>query len=150
MAFRSLATAAIMAAVTVCAPAVASAAPLLVIEANKTEPLRLTKPASSIVIGNPLVADVSVFDEYLIFITGKSYGSTNLMIFDNAGNTLYSGDVSVTNPSKSTLRIVRGNVVQSYDCAPGCRSVLAPGDDSSYFSQVYRQTRDIARAANAN
>ncbi len=146
MAFRSIALAAVMA----CVPVAASAAPLLTIEANKTEPLRLSKPASSIVIGNPLVADIAVFDEYLLFITGKSYGSTNLMIFDEAGNTIYSGDVSVTNPSKSTLRIVRGDSVQSYDCAPGCRSVLAPGDDPTYFSQVYGQTRDIARAADAN
>lgn len=126
------------------APALAG--PFMV-ETNKTEPLRLKRPAASIVVGNPMVADVAVFNEHLIFVTGKSVGTTNLIIFDAEGNLIFSSDVSVTTGSTSMLRIVRGNAVESYDCAPNCRSVLNAGDDRQYFENVYNQNQSIARAS---
>jgi len=117
------------------------------IEANKSEPLRFKRPVASIVIGNPLVADVAIFNEQMVFVTGKSYGTTNLMAFDAAGNLVYSNDVAVSSPTQSLLRVVRGNSVNSYDCAPGCRSIMNPGDEQEYFDTVLQQNRGLARAA---
>lgn len=119
----------------------------LSIEANKTEPLRFKRPVASIVIGNPLVADVAIFNEQMVFITGKSYGTTNIMAFDAAGNLIYSNDVAVSSPTESLLRVVRGDSVNSYDCTPACRSIMNPGDEQDYFDNVLNQNRQLSRAA---
>jgi Flp pilus assembly secretin CpaC len=46
------------------------------VEASKSIPIRINGAASSIVIGNKNIADVAVHNEGLLFITGKSYGTT--------------------------------------------------------------------------
>lgn len=117
------------------------------VEANKTEPLRFKRPAVSIIIGNPLVADVAIFNDQMVFVTGKSYGTTNLMAFDASGKLIYSNDITVLSPTTNLLRIVRGESIQSYDCTPECRSIMNPGDDQAYFDNVYQQNQQIARAA---
>lgn len=125
---------------------VAFSAPLTV-EANKTEPLRFKRPVVSIVIGNPLVADVAIFNDQMVFVTGKSYGTTNIMAFDATGSVVYSNDITVLSPTTSLLRIVRGDSINSYDCTPECRSIMNPGDDQGYFASVYAQNQQLATAA---
>ena len=115
----------------------------LTVEANKTVPLRLNGSAASVVLGNQNVADVAVHDEHLLFITGKTFGTTNLMIFDRAGNQIYSADVVVTVNSSNLLTINRSGTNFTYDCAPNCRSVLSPGDDSSYFGTLVGQQQSM-------
>lgn len=124
----------------------ASAQPLTV-ETNKTAALRLNGSAASVVIGNPVVADITVFDERLIFVTGKSFGTTNLMVFDARGELIYSNDVSVVSGTQTLVRVVRAGQSQTFDCAPNCRSVLNPGDDPAYFGQVFQQNQQLSDAA---
>ena len=69
------------------------------VEASKSIPVRINGAASSIVIGNKNIADVAVHNENLLFVTGKSYGTTNLLVFDKAGREIYSSDVLVTTNS---------------------------------------------------
>jgi len=135
---------ALVAAVALAGPTLAGP---LSVEANKTEPLRFKRPVASVVIGNPLVADIAIFNEQMVFVTGKSYGTTNLMAFDAAGNLVYSNDVAVSSPTESLLRVVRGDAINSYDCTPACRSIMNPGDAQGYFDSVLDQNRQLARAA---
>jgi Flp pilus assembly secretin CpaC len=44
--------------------------------------LRLERPASEIVVGNPSIGDVSVQSGKLLMITGKSFGETNIIVVD--------------------------------------------------------------------
>lgn len=111
----------------------------LSVEASKTIPLRLTGTASSIVVGNKNIADVAVHDERLIFVTGKSYGTTNLMVFNKAGEEVYSAEVVVTANSSNLVTVNRAGQNQTYDCAPTCRSALTLGDDPEYFSTLIQQ-----------
>ena len=73
---------------------IAVAGPLSV-EVNKTIPVHLRSAAASVVLGNQTIADVAVHDEKLIFITGKTFGTTNLLIFDKSGRQIYSTDILV-------------------------------------------------------
>ena len=127
----------------------ASAGPLSV-EANKTVPLRLKGAAASVVLGNRNIADVAVHDEHLIFITGKSFGTTNLMIFDRDGNQIYSAEVVVTISSSNLVTVNRSGSNYTYDCAPNCRSVLSPGDDSGYFDALMQQQQGTQSLTDAN
>lgn len=121
------------------------------VETNKTRHLKLRGNASSVVIGDPRVADVAFHDENLILITGRSFGTTNLLVIDRDDNIIYSGDVVVTSNTSNLVSVNRAGNSNTYDCAPRCRSVLAIGDDSNYFGIVAGQSQtlqDIADDAN--
>ena len=47
--------------------------------------MRLPTGVATIVIGNPLIADASLQPGGLLVITGKGYGSTNLLALDRSG-----------------------------------------------------------------
>ncbi|KJS23744.1 MAG: hypothetical protein VR75_18010 [Hyphomonadaceae bacterium BRH_c29] len=122
----------------------------LTVEANKTVPVRLKGAAASVVLGNRNIADVAVHDENLIFVTGKSFGTTNLMVFDRSGNQILSTEVVVTVNSSNLVTINRNGANYTYDCAPNCRSVPSPGDESDYFSALIGQQSDMQKLTEGN
>ena len=77
--------------------------------------------AASIVVGNPTIADVTVIDSRTLFITGRGFGATNVIVLDRSGQTLFSGDVVVTSHA-SDVSVYRGAGRQDYACAPGCNA----------------------------
>lgn len=119
----------------------------IVIEANKSTSLKLGGAAASVVIGNPRVADVAVHDANLIFITGRTFGTTNLLVFSESGEQLYSGDVVVTTNTTNLVNVNRAGATNTYDCAPTCRSVLAIGDELIYFDTLIAQSERLQELA---
>lgn len=117
----------------------AASADQLFVEASKTVPIQINGVAASIVIGNKNIADVAVHNEHLLFVTGKSYGTTNLLVYDKSGREIYSSDVLVTTNSASLVTINRAGQSFTYDCSPSCRSVLSIGDDPEHFSALIDQ-----------
>lgn len=147
---RKLAQIALMGLATL-AVAQTATAQQFIVEAHKTKQLNLRGQAATIVIGDPRVADVAVHDENLIFITGRTFGTTNLLIYNADGKSIFDGDVVVTTNTSNFLSINRAGQTNSYDCTPRCRSIVSIGDDPIYFSTVVQQTRqvqDIAEQAN--
>jgi len=123
---------------------VSSFAQQITVEANKSLgfPIR-NGNASSVVIGNPNIADVSVHNQNLIFITGRTFGTTNLLVYDVEGNQLYEGDVVVTTNSTNIVVVNRAGQNHTLDCAPNCKSILAIGDELNYFERIFDQTEDL-------
>lgn len=117
----------------------AASAGQIFVEASKTVPVELNGSAASIVIGNKNVADVAVHNENLIFVTGKSYGTTNLLVYDKAGRQIYNSDVMVTTNSTNLVTINRAGQSFTYDCSPNCRAVLSIGDDPDHFAALIDQ-----------
>lgn len=115
----------------------------LSIEANKTVPIKLRGAASSVVLGNQNIADVAVHDENLLFVTGKSFGTTNLLVFDKAGNQIYATEVVVTVNSSNLVSVNRAGANYTYDCAPECRAVLSTGDAAEHFEEVLGQQQGL-------
>lgn len=111
----------------------------LFVESSKTVPVRISGAASSIVIGNKNIADVAVHNENLIFVTGKSFGTTNLLVFDKAGHQIYSSDIMVTTNSSNLVTINRAGQSFTYDCSPNCKAVLSVGDDPDHFAALIDQ-----------
>lgn len=143
-----LRTAALGLAAVVCATS--AFAESIVIEANKSTSLKLQAAAASVVIGNPRVADVAVHDANLIFITGRTFGTTNLLIFSEDGSQLYSGDVVVTTNTTNLVNVNRAGATNTYDCAPTCRSVLSLGDEVTYFDTLISQSERIQELSSAD
>lgn len=109
------------------------------VESGDTKTLRLGKDAASVVIGNQNIADVAVANSRLLLISGKVFGTTNLIVLDGDGQTIYAADVVVTTNTANLVTINRGGQSFSYDCAPDCRPGLAIGDDRNFFDGVYSQ-----------
>lgn len=111
----------------------------ITVEAGKAKAIKLNTNAESVIIGNPNIADVAVHDDKLLFVTGKSFGTTNLMIFDSKGNTIHSSDVVVTANTATWVSVKRAGSNFTYDCSPACRPTLSAGDDRSHYENVGEQ-----------
>ena len=109
------------------------------VEASKSVPLRIKGAASSVVLGNKNIADVSIHSENLMFITGKAYGTTNLLVFDKDGRQLFSSDVVVTANSANLVTVNKSGSSYTFDCAPECRPVMSTGDNAEYFDGLAKQ-----------
>jgi hypothetical protein len=118
---------------------------------DEAEILTLTRPAASIIIGNPSVAGVSVENPTTLVVTGRSYGLTNLMVLDGHGRAIFSGDVVVADRSNGVLTLVRGNQngQRTFVCAPRCTPMPDIGDDQEQFEKLQTQTAGRAAAAKA-
>ena len=58
--------------------------------------MRLTEPAHTIVIGNPGIADASIGDEQTLILTGKTAGTTNLIVLDENGKEIVNSMIRVS------------------------------------------------------
>lgn len=109
------------------------------VEAGKAKAIKLSANAESVIIGNPNIADVAVHNDKLLFVTGKSFGTTNLMIFDAQGNTIHSSDVVVTANTSTWVSVKRAGDNFTYDCSPSCRPTLSAGDNGQHYENVGEQ-----------
>lgn len=115
------------------------------VESGDTKTLRLSKEAASVVIGNQNIADVAVANSQLLLISGKIFGTTNLIVLDKDGKTIYAADVVVTTNTANLVTVNRAGSNFSYDCAPDCRAGLVVGDDAGHYNTVYGQVEQQQR-----
>ncbi len=129
---RTLATVALAAAIV----APSAMAEKFLVNVDETVTLKLNAPADSIVIGNATVVDVAVHDPLTLLVTGKTFGSTNLMVLDKNGRHVYNNTVAVKSGDNDQLTIIRGGGSFTYSCVDKCRATPMVGDDPGHFGQV--------------
>jgi hypothetical protein len=108
---------------------------------------RLPEHVSTIVIGNPLIADVTVQPGGVLIVTGKGYGTTNLIALDRAGKVLTERNIEVVGPEGNVVVVYRGVNRESYSCAPECERRITLGDTPEYFNATLLQAGDRAARA---
>lgn len=101
--------------------------------------LKLNRPAGTIVIGNPGIADASMGDENTVVLTGKSAGTTNLIILDEADKEIVNAVVRVSSDVRQLTTIFYGSKRQTFSCAPHCEKVISVGDDKDAFESALGQ-----------
>jgi len=101
--------------------------------------LKLPNRVGTVVVGNPLIADVSVQTNGMMVITGKGYGVTNMFVLDRGGSVLMESTVQVLGPPDSVI-VYRGVDRESYSCAPNCERRINLGDKPEYFDANIGQT----------
>jgi len=94
---------------------------------------------ATLVVGNPLIADVSVQAGGTMVLTGKGYGVTNVIALDHAGKVLSDKLVRVKGPLENVV-VYRGTTRESYTCAPNCERRITLGDSAEYFETTLTQT----------
>jgi Pilus formation protein N terminal region len=102
--------------------------------------LRLPDRTQTVIVGNPVIADVAVQKSGILVLTGKSFGRTNLIALDGAGALLAESFVSVQAPDDAIVTVQRGLDRESYSCTPHCQPSMLLGDTVKYFDQVGAQT----------
>ena len=110
-------------------------------------PIRLSEAAEGVAIGNPSIAGVSVQNDMFLFVTGRSYGSTNLVVVGANGRVLYSGRVVVTPDEQDVVMITRGVETARLECTPLCRPRPDMGDGAASQSVNEQITTRAATAA---
>ncbi len=108
---------------------------------------RLPEGAQTLVIGNPLVADVAVLKGgALMVVTGKSFGTTNLILLDRTGAQVGESTVTVV-PAKDTVIVQRGAHRESLSCNPLCARAVDLGDDVQYMNSTIEALKSHEAAA---
>jgi hypothetical protein len=103
--------------------------------------MRLPQGASTVVIGNPLIADATLQNGGILVLTGKGYGTTNMLALDRGGRVILDRTIQVQSAAGTDLVVVyRGDKRQSYSCAPECAPRITLGDDTEYFDLAQGQS----------
>lgn len=105
-------------------------------------PIRLSETAEGVAVGNPSIAAVSVQNDHFLFVTGRSYGSTNLVVVGAGGRVLYSGRVTVIPDETDVVMVTRAGQTARLECTPLCRPRPDIGDgDASAAATAQIQGR---------
>ncbi len=68
----------------------------LEIEAGKGTLIRLDRPATSVFIANPDIADVQVKSQRVVYVFGKTQGTTSFYALDSDDTVIFSADVKIS------------------------------------------------------
>lgn len=119
----------------------ASAASPVVVHVDQARIIKLPERAVTVVIGNPLIADLSLQRNGLAVITGKGYGATNVVVLDKDGSVLAEHDIEVQGPVDPTVVVFRGDAVrETYSCTPDCSRRITLGDTPEFFDKTMTET----------
>jgi hypothetical protein len=151
-ALRATLTPALWLAATFCmalhaAPAFAD--PPIVVQLDTARLIKVPEKATTVVIGNPLIADVAIQPNGLAVLTGKGYGATNVVVLDKTGAVLNEQTIVVKGPTDPTVVVYRGTYRETYSCTPDCSRRVTLGDDPDYFDKTLDQVSSLNSQAMA-
>ena len=113
----------------------------VIVTVDRAKIFRVARPASTVIIGNPAIADATVEDERTLVLTGRSFGVTNIIILDKKGDLIVDKTLVVRGHETNTVRIYRRASRETYACAPVCEPTLTIGDNQDTFTYANEQIR---------
>lgn len=126
------------------------APPVVAVTVDNAKVIRLPDRTQTVIVGNPIIADVSLQKNGVLILTGKSFGSTNLIALDGAGAMLAESTISVQAPQAAVITVQRGLERESYSCTPNCQPSVQLGDSTKYFGEVSGQADARRNLATGN
>lgn len=124
------------------APAGPARAGDLIVRYDQSQLLRLPRPASEVIIGNPSIADVALQGGNLLVVTGKTFGITNVIALDAERNVIQDQRVLVERDERRTVNLMKGGSRYTLSCTPNCEPTLTIGDDRTFFETVKKHNSD--------
>ncbi|MEJ0074965.1 MAG: pilus assembly protein N-terminal domain-containing protein [Alphaproteobacteria bacterium] len=131
-------------------PRIAGAAETVEVVLDQAALMKLPDKVSTVVVGNPMIADIAIQSGGLMVVTGKGFGSTNLIALDRAGAVLMERSIVVSGPrGNDTVQVFRGVQRETFSCTPNCERRITLGDSADFFSAIQTQaeTRNGAAAS---
>ncbi|QPF84231.1 pilus assembly protein N-terminal domain-containing protein [Bradyrhizobium genosp. L] len=131
-------------------PVVSVAAPdpdRIAVNVDQAKLVKLPSGIATIVVGNPLIADVTLQTGGVVVVTGKGYGATNFIALDRAGQVLVDRQIQVEGPSDQLVTVYRGVDRETYSCMPVCQRRITLGDGATYFKAAMDQAGTLNKEA---
>src|SRR4051812_14118766 len=131
-------------------PSVALAAPVtetVAVNVDQAKLVKLPGKIATIVVGNPMIADVTLQPGGIVVVTGKGYGATNFIALDRAGEVVVDRIIQVEGPTDQLVTVYRGVERESYSCMPICQRRVTLGDGGEYFKAAMDQAGSLAGTA---
>lgn len=135
----------------------ALAGPPIMVSLDQATIMKLPDRAATVVVGNPLIADLAIQPGGIAIITGKGYGATNFIVMDHSGAVLSEQIVEVAGPSEPIVVVYRGATRQTYSCTPDCSPRITLGDtgridfdkDTALYTDFFKGALDQAVTRNS-
>ncbi len=128
-------------------PAPAASADPIAVNVDQAKLVKLPGRIATVVVGNPLIADVTLQNGGTVVVTGKGYGATNFIAMDRSGEVMVDRIIQVEGPSDKLITIYRGVERESYSCMPICQRRVTLGDSENYFKSTMDQAGSFSSAA---
>lgn len=112
----------------------------LTVNLDQAAVVKMPERVTTLIIGNPLIADVSLQAGGIMVVTGKGFGVTNVLALDRSGTIVMDKAVQVRGPRDDVLVVHRGVQQESYSCAPNCERRITLGDAPGHFEAALNQT----------
>jgi Pilus formation protein N terminal region len=122
----------------------------IAVNVDQARLVKLPARVATIVVGNPLIADVALQSGGVIVVTGKGYGATNFIAMDRTGEVLVDRVIQVEGPTDQLITVYRGVDRESYSCMPICQRRITLGDGDSYFKSAMDQAGNLSSQAGSS
>jgi hypothetical protein len=119
------------------------------VNVDQAKLIRLPGGVATIVVGNPLIADVTLQNGGVVVVTGKGYGATNFIAMDRSGGILLDRLIQVEGPTDQLVTVYRGVERETYSCMPICQRRVTLGDGDKYFKAVLDQAGTLSNQASS-
>jgi hypothetical protein len=117
----------------------AYAADVITLSLDQARIAKVPDNAGTIIIGNPLIADVTLEQGGTMVLTGKGYGVTNMIALDRSGTLLSEQSIEVRAATDTVVVVYRGVERESYSCTPKCERRITLGDSPQFFTETLNQ-----------
>jgi len=111
----------------------------VMVTVDRAKIFRIDDGAAAVIVGNPFIADVAMFDQNTVVITGKSYGTTNLVILDRDNNPIVDETITVRASNDDVVQVYRKASRATLSCNPVCEPTLRVGDSDAAFKAAAEQ-----------
>ena len=129
--------------------AIAAEPEAILVTVDQAMVMRLPGEARSIVIGNPSIADATIMDPQTIVITGRSFGTTNLIVLDING-AIITQEMLTVQSSLTQVTVYRRSTRETYSCTPVCQPTVNVGDAAGIFDNTRAQVQARTELATGN
>jgi Flp pilus assembly secretin CpaC len=119
------------------------------VEVNFAQLYELPQDVSTIVIGNPAIADVTIQRSGIAVVTGKAYGTTNMIVLNPAGKVISEQQITVKPRDEGTVTVQRALERETLICPPSstCERTIKVGDAPANFDAATGQASALSNMA---
>ncbi len=102
---------------------------------DQVRTVAFAKPAATVYVGNPSIADINMIDARHAFVLGKSFGTTNVVALDSAGHEVANTFVTVSGSNGQMVTLTKGSTQTTFSCV-GSHCEIAPQPGDARYSDV--------------
>jgi hypothetical protein len=102
---------------------------------DQVRTVAFSKPAATVYVGNPSIAEINMIDARHAFVLGKSFGTTNIVALDSAGHEVANTFVTVSGSNGQMVTLTKGSTQTTFSCV-GNHCEVAPQPGDAHFGDV--------------